>query len=60
MLKLIFSTVSLLIGSSLFSQDLFTQSKPIVYTKVKFEQVKDTSIPNKLVEINLKGKKDLQ
>lgn len=57
MLKLIFSTVSLLIGSSLFSQDLFTQSKPIVYTKVKFELVKDTSIPNKLVEINLKGKK---
>lgn len=57
MLKLIFSTVSLLIGSSLFSQNLFTKSKPIVYTKVKFEQVKDTTIPNKLVEINLKGKK---
>lgn len=57
MIKLIFSTISFLIGTSLFSQDLFTKSKPIVYTKVKFEQVKDTAIPNKIVQINLKGKK---
>ncbi|WP_439505468.1 FG-GAP repeat domain-containing protein [Sediminibacterium sp.] len=57
MFKLIIFIISLLMGSSIFAQTLFNKSKPIVYTKVKFEQIKDTAIPNKTVQINLKGKK---
>lgn len=41
----------------IFSQTIFTQSKPVAYTKTKIETIKDSTIKNKLVQINLKGQK---
>ncbi|WP_295236091.1 hypothetical protein [Sediminibacterium sp.] len=57
MRPLFFLICFLFMGTTLFSQTLFTKSKPVVTSKVKIETVKDSTIKNKFVQINLKGQK---
>jgi len=46
-----------LIGTPIFSQTLFTKSKPIVYTKTTITTIKDTSVKLKVIKIDLKAQK---
>lgn len=48
---------TLLFGSTVFSQTLFTKSKPIVYTKATIATIKDTSVKLKVIKIDLKAQK---
>lgn len=57
MRKIILLHLAVLISATIFSQTIFTKSKPVVYSKTKIETVKDSAIKNKLVQINLKGQK---
>lgn len=46
-----------MIGTPIFSQTLFTKSKPIVYTKTTITTIKDTSVKLKVIKIDLKAQK---
>lgn len=48
---------SILIGTTVFSQTIFTKSKPIVYTKTNITTIKDTSVKLKVIKIDLKAQK---
>lgn len=48
---------SILIGTTVFSQTIFTKSKPIVYTKTTITTIKDTSVKLKVIKIDLKAQK---
>jgi hypothetical protein len=47
----------LLVGAPIFSQTLFTKSKPIVYAKTTIATIKDTSVKLKVIKIDLKAQK---
>lgn len=55
--KLLLLICTLLIGTVIFSQNLFTKSKPIVYTKTTITTIKDTSVKLKVIKIDLKAQK---
>lgn len=55
--KLLLLICSLLIGTAIFSQTLFTKSKPIVYTKTTIATIKDTSVKLKVIKIDVKTQK---
>lgn len=55
--RLLFLICTLLIGLTAFSQNLFTKSKPIVYTKTTITTIKDTSVKLKVIKIDLKAQK---
>jgi len=55
--RLLLLICTLLFGSTVFSQTLFTKSKPIVYTKATITTIKDTSVKLKVIKIDLKAQK---
>ncbi len=57
MRKFLLLICSLLIGTTVFSQTIFTKSKPIVYTKTTITTIKDTSVKLKVIKIDLKAQK---
>jgi hypothetical protein len=57
MRKLFFLLCALLMGTTIFSQTLFSKSKPIVYTKATITTIKDISVKLKVVKIDLKKQK---
>jgi hypothetical protein len=57
MRKLFLFNCCLLATVTIFSQTIFTKSKPIVYTKTTITTIKDTSVKLKVIKIDLKAQK---